>query len=492
MNNFALGNCMKNDSQTKIRKSGVLMPVFSLPSGYGCGNFGKYAYDFVDFLAAGGFSVWQVLPLCLTNSYNSPYMSPASFFGNPNFIDLEDLYNQGLLSESELASQREQSPYLCEYERLNKERLPLIVRAAARCKNRGEIERFCDKRPAILQAVTYLALKQANGEKPFYEWENTEVDKEYLFALKFTQYHFYTQWQKLKDYANNKGVKIFGDLPFYVAPDSADVYFGSKAFMLGSDKKPKEIAGVPPDYFAADGQLWGNPVYNWAHLRSDGYGFWKDRISGAKDLYDIIRLDHFRAFSRFWSVPNGAATAKDGRFVKGGGKGVIDAIKSAAGGCALVAENLGIIDKDVDDLLDYSGFYGMAVFQFGFDGNPNNPHLPHNYTQKTVAYTGTHDNNTLLGFMWEQPQEVRNSVMEYVGFTGDFNQSYESIIRALLTSAAGLVILPVQDLLGFGGDTRINTPGKADGNWAFRLSPEGFAGLNADRFYKLNHTYGRI
>ena len=468
------------------------MPVFSLPSGYGCGNFGKYAYEFVDFLSAGGFSVWQVLPLCLTDQYNSPYMSPASFFGNPNFIDLTDLYNRGLITGEELESQKESTPFLCEYERLKKERLPLLIKAAARCKNRAEIERFCDKRPAVLQAATYLAIKRQNSEKPFYEWNSDTTEKEYLFALKFTQFHFYSQWKKLKEYANKKGVKIFGDLPFYVAPDSADVYYNSKAFLLDRHKKPKEIAGVPPDYFAADGQLWGNPVYNWAYLRTDGYGFWKERISGACELYDMLRLDHFRAFSRFWSIPQGAASAKEGRFVKGGGKGVVDAIKSVSKDLTVIAENLGIIDGEVNELLEYSGFYGMAVFQFGFDGNPGNPHLPHNYTRKTVAYTGTHDNNTLLGFMWEQPENVRNSVMEYVGFTGDFNQSYESIIRALLMSAAGIVILPVQDLLGFGGDTRINTPGKADGNWAFRLSPDGFSHLPADRFYKLNRTYGRI
>lgn len=468
------------------------MPVFSLPSGYGCGNFGKYAYDFVDFLAAGGFSVWQVLPLCLTDPYNSPYMSPSSFFGNPNFIDLEDLYNNGLLTGSELNAQKEQSPYLCEYERLKKERLPLIAKAAARCKNRVEIESFCDKNRSVIKAVDFLALKHANGEKPFWEWQDKTVDKEYAFALKFAWFYFYTQWQKLKEYANKKGVRIFGDLPFYVAPDSADVCFNQKAFKLDDGKKPKEIAGVPPDYFAKDGQLWGNPVYDWDFLKGDGYGFWNERISAAQDLYDIIRLDHFRAFSQFWSVPNGAASAKEGRFLKGGGKGVIDAITKAAKGTTVVAENLGIIDDEVNALLDYSGYYSMAVFQFGVDGNPHNLHLPHNYTQKTVAYTGTHDNNTLLGFMWEQPETVRNAVMDYVGYTGDFNQSYESIIRTLLLSGAGTVILPIQDLLGFGADTRINTPGVALGNWSFRLSPEGFARLDSPRFYKLNHTYGRI
>ncbi|MBQ0111318.1 MAG: 4-alpha-glucanotransferase [Oscillospiraceae bacterium] len=251
------------------------------------------------------------------------------------------------------------------------------------------------------------------------------------------------------------------------------------------------VAGVPPDYFAADGQLWGNPVYDWEYLKSHDCEFLKNRIKDAAQLYDMIRLDHFRAFSRFWAVPADAVSAKDGKFYEGGGKQAIDTVISAAQGKKIIAENLGIIDGDVDALLNYSGFSGMAVFQFGFDGNPHNPHLPHNYTQKTVAYTGTHDNNTLLGFMWEQPEDIRKQVMDYVGFVGDFNQSYESIVRSLLASTAEMVILPAQDLLGFGGDTRINTPGTANGNWSFRLSPDGFEKLNAEHFYKLNHTYGR-
>lgn len=455
--------------------SGVLCPVFSLPGEYASGNFGKEAYRFVDFLASAGFSVWQVLPFCEPDGYHSPYASPASLCGNADFIDPEELFEKGLLTREELALMRQETPYACEFEKLGVFRRAALKKAFSRSPEADEVDRFFAGREALAFQCEYLARR--NGTEPAFE--------------RWLQFVFCRQWQALKTYANRKGVRILGDLPFYVSALSADVLEDPSAFCLDGEGRPAKKAGVPPDYFSSEGQLWGNPLYNWEVQKENGYAFWRRRIRLEMERFDGLRLDHFRAFSRAWSIPARASSAREGAWENSPGLELVNLLKKEAANGFLVAENLGTLDNEANRLLEDSGLPGMAVFQFAWDGNSANPHLPHNYTEKTVAYTGTHDNNTLLGFLWEESDAVRQRILRYIGYDGDWNRSYESILRVMLMSAAGMVIFPVQDLAGYGGDTRINTPGKAAGNWAFRLTREALAALPVERFRRMNDDYSR-
>lgn len=475
------------------RASGVLMPISSLYGQYGCGGFSKSAYEFVDFLSDCGFSYWQVLPLCLTDDYNSPYASMASFFGNPNFIDLETLFNKGLINKEELEDAKQNTPYLCEYEKLNSKRIPLLKKAATRTTEKQKILDFIDANEEVKNACLFLTLKEQNEGEFFTGFKNLTPNEETLFAYYFMQYEFYTQWQKLHEYANSKNIKILGDLPFYVSLFSSDVYFNKQCFLLDENCNPKLVAGVPPDYFSKTGQLWGNPIYNFDFIEKSGFEFFKKRFEFNFKLFDGIRIDHFRALSEYYTIPFGAKDAINGKWVKAPGEKIVDLIKEMAKNKLVIAENLGSIDDKVTALLDYSKFKGMSVFQFGFDGNKNNPHLPHNYDNSTVAFTGTHDNNTLLGFMWEAENELRQQVLDYIGFSGpNFDGSYDKIIECMLRSSAGLVLLPIQDILCFGADTRLNTPGLCENNWAFRITKEQLKKIDKSKYKKLNETFGRI
>lgn len=474
------------------RASGVLMPISSLYGEYGCGSFSESAYEFVDFLSDCGFKYWQVLPLCLTDQYNSPYASVSSVFGNPNFIDLNTLFNKGLLTKEELTKAKQNTPYLCEYSSLNAKRIPLLKKAALRVKNKQEVLDFINKHQEIKDACLFLTLKEQNDNDFFTTWKNLTPNEETLFAYYFMQYEFYTGWQELHKYANSKGVKILGDLPFYVSLFSSDVYFNKECFLLDEDCKPKLVAGVPPDYFSSVGQLWGNPIYNFDYIAKNGFEFFKKRFEFVFDLFDGVRIDHFRAFSEYYTIPFGAQNAINGKWEKAPGREIVDLIKELAKDKLVIAENLGSIDDKVIDLLNYSGFKSMSVFQFGFDGNPNNPHLPHNYNNSTIAFTGTHDNNTLLGFMWELENDLRQKVLNYIGFDNpNFDGSYDKIIECLLRSSAGLVLLPIQDLLHFGADTRLNTPGLAENNWAFRITKEQLSKVDRQKYKELNKIFGR-
>lgn len=471
------------------RKSGILLPIFALPGVYGCGTFGESAFSFIDSLSEGGFSFWQVLPFGITDAHNSPYMSYSSFAGNPFFIDLAILRDEGLITSEEERAAHIADPYLCAYDTLRKTRLPLLQLAASRVTDRTPITNFMAQHPHINGSCTFLALKQANGNACWRDWTVKTPDPEALFAWQFIQYEFHRQWDRVHQYAKEHGVKIIGDIPFYVSLDSYDVSASPDQFLLDERYAPTHVAGVPPDYFSEDGQLWGNPLYSWESMERDGYRWWCDRLGYMLSLFDGVRIDHFRAISAFWSIPKDAKTAKEGHWEKGPANKLIDAFAPLAKGKLILAENLGMIDDDTNALLAYSGYPGMAVFQFGFDGNPLSPHLPHNYTENLVAYTGTHDNNTLLGFLWELDEDTRENVLDYLGEPED---GFDATIRALMMSAAGTVIFPVQDLLGFGADTRINTPGKADGNWRYRVTAEQLANVNWRRFAHLNRLYARI
>ena len=473
------------------RSAGVLMPIFSLPGDHSCGSFGREAEKFIDLLVKGGFSYWQVLPFCMTDEYNSPYKSYSAFGGNPRFIDLEALNEKGLITGAELAVARQKTPYSCEHERLEAERLPLLFRAAARVKDRAPVEVFIAEHPYIEQVCRFMAIREKNGDRPWFEWTTEEYDSDVLFAWQFIQYEFFTQWARVKSYAAERGVKIIGDIPIYVAYDSCDVWANRDMFRTDEEGKPSSVAGVPPDYFAAEGQLWGNPLYDWDKMRDDGYTWWRARMAHMLSLFDGVRIDHFRGLEAYWSIPADAETAKAGHWVKGPGEDFVAAMKSLSEDGLIIAEDLGDITPEVAALRDSAGYPGMRVLQFGFLGDTDSPHLPHNYINNCIAYTGTHDNNTLLGWMWDLDAETKELALDYFNYSGDWDKSYKTIIKAMLASAAGIVILPIQDLLIYGSDTRLNRPGVANGNWMYRVTREQLSAIDWEHYAHLNRLYAR-
>lgn len=474
------------------RASGVLMHISSLGGDFGIGSFGDDALRFIDSLKDAGFKWWQVLPFCPVDECNSPYKSHGSFGGNHYFVDLKKLYEKGLLTKEELDESRQKQPYSCEYERLSGERLELLKMASMRVENREEIEKFAATNKYVEEFCTFMALKEANEHKEWTKWQNQTPDEDVLFMHKFIQYEFSAQWAQIKEYANSCGIKIIGDIPIYVSHDSADVWAHKELFLLEDDGSPSKVAGVPPDYFCEDGQLWGNPIYNWEAMQKDGFKWWMDRMQFMFSMFDGVRIDHFRGIESYWSVPASAKTAREGTWEKGPGVAFVDALNKVKGDNLIIAEDLGVITEDVAKLVKYSGFPGMRVFQFGFLGEINSPHAPHNYTESTIAYTGTHDNNTLLGYVWELSESDRASMLDYLGFDGnDWNKCYDSVFRSIYMSRASIVIFPVQDLLGYGADTRLNTPGRADGNWSFRITKDQLNSVDWSKFKKYNRLYGR-
>lgn len=475
------------------RSSGVLMHISSLFGRFSIGAFSDSARYFIDFLKDAGFSFWQVLPFGMTDEYNSPYKSYSSFAANPYFIDLERLYYDGLLTNEELSAAVQNSPYLAEYERLSSERLSLLRLAASRVLDRDKVIDFINENPCLLSATRFLALRDANGGTPWHTWTVAEPDPEELFFWQFVQYEFFTEWREIKAYANERGIKIIGDMPIYVALDSSDVWENPEEFLLDEDNIPTAVAGVPPDYFSSEGQLWHNPLYDYEKMRKGGYTLWRRRVSFMLKLFDGIRIDHFRGIESFWSVPYGETSAKRGKWIKGPGKELIDVIRETAGDKLVIAEDLGEITEQVRALLDYSGFPGMRVFQFGFLTDGDSIHRPHNYEKNTVAYTGTHDNNTLLGFIWEEKEEVRRKILEYAGAQNDeWSDACRKIVKCVMASHADTVIFPVQDLLVFGNDTRMNTPGSAENNWKYRITKSQLDAIDREEFYRMNALYGRI
>ena len=387
------------------------MHISSLPGEYSIGNFGKEALEFVDFLEKGGFKYWQVLPFSMVDDCNSPYKSYSAFGGNPFFIDPETLYNKGLVTEGELLESRQKTPYSAEFERLRTERMELLLKASKRVSDRNEIEQYISEPPYIEQCCKFLSLKDANDGKEWTEWTKNSYDPDRYFMWCFIQYEFITEWKTVKQYANSKGIKIIGDIPIYVSFDSCEVWGNSDLFLLDEDHKPSSVAGVPPDYFSEDGQLWGNPLFDWDKMKSVGFSWWKARLCNMFNMFDGVRIDHFRGIESFWRVPSTAETAKEGKWIKGPGKEFVDAVNSIKGDNFIIAEDLGDITKEVIELVEYSGFPGMRVFQFGFMDFGDNPHKPHNYPSNCIAYTGTHDNNTLLGYVWELEMDKKQEML---------------------------------------------------------------------------------
>lgn len=496
------------------RSSGVLMHISSLPGEYGIGTFGKNAMKFIDFLKESGCSYWQVLPFGPTDGHNSPYASLSAFAGNLNFIDPELLFEDGLLTEEELQEEKYANPYTAAFEFLNIHKIPLLYKAYTRIdeKTKLAVEKFAKENEAWLSDYAlYAVLKEANLGKEWYDWEDEglklhekgAVDKalqkyrDTVDFIAFMQYIFFEQWKKIKAYASENKIGIIGDLPMYVSLASSDAWANRKLFDLNEDGKPNCVAGVPPDYFSEDGQMWGNPLYNWEEMAKDGYSWWMKRLEASFALFDVVRIDHFRAFSAYWSIPKDALTAKEGKWIKGPRMDFFDKVIAKFGKDRIIAEDLGDIDDDVVKLIEDTEFPCMRVMQFGFDST-NNMHLPHNHPKNSVAYTGTHDNNTALGWLWEATPEEREAILDYCAFPGGdwalggfSNTSVKAMIRTLWSSPANTVVVPIQDLCGFGKDTKMNVPGVPNGNWAFRISEEQLDAIDTKWIKRLNEVYHR-
>lgn len=486
------------------RSSGILMPIFSLPSDYGIGTLGKEAFKFVDFLKSAGQTYWQILPIGPTSYGDSPYQCLSSFAGNPYFIDLEALKDKGLLTAADLKAAQDKSDKI-DYEHLFNTRLPLLKKAAGAGLNAAdsEFDEFMALNSDwVRDYALFCALKEHFNMKPWYMWDEEfrvlgdaangmrERLKNEIDEIIYIQYLFFSQWQALKSYAKQNGVKIIGDMPIYVAYDSADVWANRRFFKLNEDGSPRCVAGVPPDAFTAEGQLWGNPIYDWDKMKEDGYGFWIRRIGAAARVYDVIRIDHFRGLESYWEVPAGSKTAKAGRWVKGPGIEFLNMITSWFYGTDFIAEDLGLLTPDVRQLLEDSGLPGMKVLEFAFESGEEggSAYLPHKYPENSVCYIGTHDNDTLMGWYKNGKKKEIEFAREYLSAGDNFA---DSIIRAGMRSPAVLFVVQMQDWLSLGSAARINTPGTTENNWRWRMGKGVLAKPLAKKINKITKTYSR-
>ncbi len=460
------------------------MPIFSLSSSGGIGTFGKEAYRFVDFLEKAGQSWWQLLPLNPTNYGDSPYQSFSSYAGNPYFIDPEMLIAEKLLTAEEFNSfDFGDDETKVDYGKLYKNRIPMLKIAYRRFVPDDDYREFCDRNKHWLdEYALFMALKNANDDNDWYQWdeplrvrEASALEKaraaygDTMNFYRFVQFKFYDQWFKLKNYANERGIGIIGDIPIYVANDSADVWGNPEQFMLQKDLKPRLVAGCPPDAFSEDGQLWGTPLYDWKRMKSDGYIWWKTRLSHALSIYDTVRIDHFRGFESFYAIPYGSDTAKNGKWMKGPDINLFKELKKEFGdNLPIIAEDLGFLTPAVLKLLAASGFPGMKVLQFAFDSREDSDYLPHNYTRNCVVYTGTHDNDTIIGWTTTAPQADVEMARKYLHVTNDEGFNW-AMMRAALSSVADTCILMMHDFIGLGSEARINTPSTLGNNWQWRI-----------------------
>ena len=493
------------------RSSGVLMSISSLPSEYGIGVFGRECVDFAKKIKEMGFSYWQVLPFTPLDYGNSPYGSDSAFAGNELYISPELMVESGYITRHESYTNKYNgSPFTADYFFAREKREHILRLAFSRLdsKVKDEVAVFLSMH-GLFDHCLYRALKHKNGGKKFWEWEQgashsdalalvPELEQEILYHG-FVQYLFYTQWSETKSKINELGIKIIGDMPIYVSRDSVDVWASPELFDIDKETyKPACVAGCPPDYFSEDGQLWGNPLYDWKYHKSQGYEWWIRRIKRQFELYDVLRIDHFRAFASYWAVKGDATTARDGVWKKGPAMSLFKAVKKELGDLPIIAEDLGVFGDDVVKLLKDSGFPGMRIVQFGFDPSDDATHLPHNYPINCVAYTGTHDNNTLLGWLWDASEEERAFALDYVGFDhGDWGQggfyapACRKIIESVWRSSASLAIIPFQDICGFGRDARMNIPGDVNGNWRFRTTEGTINNIDVAYFEKINALFRR-
>ena len=503
------------------RCSGILLHITSLPGRFGIGDLGSSAYEFADFLSASRQKLWQVLPLNPTGYGDSPYQCFSAFAGNPLLLSLERLRDAGTLQASDLAHVPAFPEDSVDYGAVIEFKFGVLRRAAqvfmadATSADRATFEHFYQSAPWLEDYALFMALKDQHHGAMWTRWEaplrrrDPAALREWsqklapeLEAFKYWQFEFFRQWRQLKDYCQERGIRIMGDVPIYVAHDSADVWAHPDLFYLDAQGAPSVVSGVPPDYFSVDGQLWGNPIYRWDVLAASGYRWWIDRFRATLGLFDMVRLDHFRGFEAYWEVPAGATTAVHGRWAKGPGENFLAALQEAFGELPIVAENLGVITPAVEKLRQQFGLPGMSLLQFAFGNDPQGPSFrPHNYSRDLAAYTGGHDNDTTVGW-WSSsgagdstrsPEDVRKEhafARSYLGLQDDAEIQW-AMIRAVLASVADVAIVPLQDVLGLGSEARMNLPGRVSGNWKWRYRPGVLTANLSERLRSLSADYDR-
>lgn len=492
------------------RSGGILLHPTSLPGRFGIGDLGEPAYAFIDFLVAGGQQLWQVLPLGPTGYGDSPYQSFSAFAGNPLLISLEELIKEGSLSPSDVKdapqfpADRVGYGDVIDFKRsvLNQS-FKRFEKSASRAQ-RAEFAEFCESNRLWLDDFAlFMALKDHFGGAPWNEWRAdiatrqpealerwTERLSDQIRFHQYVQFQFFRQWLAVKRYANQRGVRIIGDIPIFVAYDSADTWSNPDLFYLDEQGNPTAVAGVPPDYFSATGQLWGNPLYRWDVMAKNDYAWWIERFRATFRQVDTVRVDHFRGFEAYWEVPAGEETAVNGQWVKGPGADLFHAVEQALGKLPIIAEDLGVITPEVDELRMSMGFPGMKVLQFAFNGDNGNKYLPHNYERNYVVYTGTHDNDTTRGWFENAPREEREFALKYMGAGG--REIHWDMIRLAFSSVANTAIVPLQDPLGLGTEARMNFPSRASGNWTWRYTADMLTDDIAARLRMLADVYDRI
>lgn len=490
-----------------MRAGGILLPIYALPSPYGIGTFGNASKHFIDFLCRAGMTYWQILPLSPTSYGDSPYQSFSAFAGNVYFIDPDDLCAAGLLRRDEYQSiDFGTDARRVDYAALYRHRRALLHKAATRFLSAPDADffSFCNASPWLEDYALFMAIKQTQDGRAWQDWppplkfrekarlhaERVRLE-ESIKIHKALQYLFYLQWRQVRAYANKQGIQIIGDLPIYVAMDSADVWANPQYFQLDAQLQPKAVAGCPPDRFTATGQLWGNPLFDWNAMHRDDYRWWCARMRHAEKLFDITRIDHFRGFSSYYAVPARDKTAEHGSWQRGPGMALFESLRKNVGTPAILAEDLGFITPDVEQLLRECGFPGMKILQFGFDSREDSDHLPHNYPKHCVAYSGTHDNDTLLGWLHTAPAAAVRYATQYLHLTR--SEGYvNGMLRGLLASPADIAILQMQDALQLDSSARTNTPGTLGNNWRWRCLATDFTDALAARLHEQLTIYKRI
>ena len=487
------------------RKAGILLPIFSLPSHYGIGTLGQEAYSWIDFLHSAHQKLWQVLPVGPTSYGDSPYQSFSAFAGNPYFIDLDFLCAQNLLTQEECESVRwEYLPEKIEYKILYDNRFTLLRKAYERYADKNALAAFMEQNAWVNDYALFMAIKDSQSGKSWQEWPEAlrnrdpeaianaaETYHDDVLFYAFLQKIFFEQWGQLKEYANGKDVQLVGDIPIYVAMDSADVWAHQEYFNLDADGYPTEVAGCPPDAFSATGQLWGNPTYRWDVLREKNYSWWLERLSMSFKLFGYVRIDHFRGFESYYAIPAQDKTAENGCWRPGPDKDFIRAIKETFDNPHIIAEDLGCFTEEVKELLKVSGFPGMKILQFAFDAREPSNYLPHTYEKNCVVYTGTHDNDTLHGWTKSACPEDVQYACRYIDYSPDRGSLERQLIRTALASVGDTVIIPMQDWLELGTEARINEPSTLGKNWLWRMNNDAYTTALASEIAELTDLYAR-